>query len=138
MPAKQFFKCEVCGYVHTGDAPPDTCPVCGVGPDQFVPLEVEAESAPAPAARAWRCTVCNYVHLGDEPLDQCPVCGVGAELFEPEELDEQDASADGRRVVILGGGWRGSPRRSTPGRPLRRPGSSWSVTSRACPTTAST
>ena len=44
--SKQFFKCEVCGYVHSGNQPPDKCPVCGVGPDQFVPLEVEATPAP--------------------------------------------------------------------------------------------
>jgi rubrerythrin len=27
--------CTVCDYVHEGDAPPDECPLCGVGPDQF-------------------------------------------------------------------------------------------------------
>ena len=23
------WKCEVCGYIHEGDAPPETCPKCG-------------------------------------------------------------------------------------------------------------
>ncbi len=46
------WKCEVCGYVHEGDAPPETCPVCGVGADQFSPLEVEAAPAPPPAGHA--------------------------------------------------------------------------------------
>lgn len=27
--------CVVCGYVHTGPNPPDVCPVCGAGPDDF-------------------------------------------------------------------------------------------------------
>lgn len=27
--------CLVCGHVHEGDAPPDVCPLCGVGPEQF-------------------------------------------------------------------------------------------------------
>ncbi|MDR0812747.1 MAG: NADH peroxidase [Oscillospiraceae bacterium] len=27
--------CIVCGYVHEGDAAPEKCPVCGVGPDKF-------------------------------------------------------------------------------------------------------
>ena len=33
-PARTW-QCLVCGYVHEGDAPPDVCPVCGVGPNQF-------------------------------------------------------------------------------------------------------
>ncbi len=27
--------CKVCGYVHEGDQPPEECPVCGVGPEEF-------------------------------------------------------------------------------------------------------
>ena len=23
------WKCTVCGYIHQGDEPPDTCPICG-------------------------------------------------------------------------------------------------------------
>lgn len=33
------WKCTVCGYIHTGDAPPETCPECGVGPEFFVEVE---------------------------------------------------------------------------------------------------
>lgn len=29
------WQCLVCGHVAEGDTPPDVCPVCGVGPDQF-------------------------------------------------------------------------------------------------------
>jgi nitrite reductase (NADH) large subunit len=39
------FRCTVCGYVHEGNEPPDTCPVCGVGREEFVP---ESAEAPAP------------------------------------------------------------------------------------------
>jgi glutamate synthase domain-containing protein 2 len=39
--------CLVCGYVHEGDAPPDECPVCAAGPDEF---EEEAPAAAEPAA----------------------------------------------------------------------------------------
>ena len=31
--------CSVCGYEHEGDTPPEECPVCGVGPDEFAPKE---------------------------------------------------------------------------------------------------
>jgi rubrerythrin len=27
--------CTVCGYVHTGDYAPESCPTCKVGPDKF-------------------------------------------------------------------------------------------------------
>ena len=36
----QAWKCLVCGEVVTGDVPPSACPICGVGPEQFVPVSV--------------------------------------------------------------------------------------------------
>lgn len=39
------WQCTVCGYVHTGDEPPETCPVCGADRTKFVPLEKERISA---------------------------------------------------------------------------------------------
>ena len=27
--------CKPCGYVVEGENPPDQCPVCGVGPEEF-------------------------------------------------------------------------------------------------------
>ncbi len=71
--------CNVCGYVHEGERPPDVCPVCGVGPEEFS-LQDDAAQAAAPPKR-WKCTVCDYVHTGDEPPEVCPVCGVGKEMF---------------------------------------------------------
>lgn len=38
------WKCSVCGYIHTGDAPPEKCPVCGADRSRFVEI---AESIPA-------------------------------------------------------------------------------------------
>ncbi len=29
------WKCTVCGYVHEGENPPEECPLCGVGPEDF-------------------------------------------------------------------------------------------------------
>lgn len=29
------FVCMVCGHVHEGDAPPETCPICGATADKF-------------------------------------------------------------------------------------------------------
>lgn len=33
------WKCIVCGYIHTGTEPPDTCPVCGADKSKFVLVE---------------------------------------------------------------------------------------------------
>ena len=30
------WKCSVCGYVHTGEEPPEKCPVCGAPKEMFV------------------------------------------------------------------------------------------------------
>ncbi len=38
---KRLWKCLVCGEIIEGDQPPEACPVCGVGPEQFVEVEVE-------------------------------------------------------------------------------------------------
>lgn len=32
------FVCTVCGYIHTGNTPPDICPICKVGSDKFKEL----------------------------------------------------------------------------------------------------
>ncbi len=29
------YVCKVCGYVHFGEEPPERCPQCGVGKEQF-------------------------------------------------------------------------------------------------------
>ncbi len=34
------WKCLVCGHIAEGDEPPESCPVCGVGPEQFVEITV--------------------------------------------------------------------------------------------------
>ena len=48
------WKCIVCGYIHTGDEPPDKCPVCGAPKSKFIEVtEPEApEPAPEPVAAA--------------------------------------------------------------------------------------
>ncbi|RJP46265.1 MAG: rubredoxin [Desulfobacteraceae bacterium] len=37
------WRCTVCGYIHTGDEPPEICPVCGADRSKFV----EVTDAPA-------------------------------------------------------------------------------------------
>ncbi len=33
------WKCTVCGYIHTGDEPPERCPVCGASKEYFTIYE---------------------------------------------------------------------------------------------------
>jgi len=35
----QRWQCVICGYIHTGSEPPETCPVCGADRSKFVALE---------------------------------------------------------------------------------------------------
>lgn len=44
--ATKKFKCNVCGYIHEGDAAPSTCPVCGVPASSFTELKAEASDQP--------------------------------------------------------------------------------------------
>ncbi len=111
MPEPRAFKCEVCGYVHEGPEPPETCPICGVGRENFTPLQPPGAPAAAPARgpaapAAFRCSICNYVHQGPEPPEICPVCDAARELFEPLPAadDPRGGGTPIQRVVILGAG----------------------------------
>jgi uncharacterized membrane protein len=44
------WKCIVCGYIHTGEEPPEKCPVCGAPRSKFI--EVTEPEAPAPETAA--------------------------------------------------------------------------------------
>lgn len=116
------WRCTVCNYVHTGDEPPESCPVCGADKSLFELLTdegegvgVESKSEPAlakasetasgtpsgPAAMKWRCTVCGYIHEGPEPPENCPVCGADRSLFEPiyEERPQAEEEADAEQIA---------------------------------------
>ena len=34
------WQCVPCGYIHEGENPPEECPICSVGPEEFVEVEV--------------------------------------------------------------------------------------------------
>ncbi|QAA35012.1 FAD-dependent oxidoreductase [Clostridium manihotivorum] len=38
----KLWKCVICGEIFEGELPPEICPVCGAGSDQFVEVEREA------------------------------------------------------------------------------------------------
>jgi uncharacterized membrane protein/rubredoxin len=38
------WECTVCGYIHTGDEPPDECPMCGADKSKFVEITSVADT----------------------------------------------------------------------------------------------
>ncbi len=105
MTRPTVWKCEICGYVHQGGEPPDSCPVCGVDRDRFSPLKIMGAPEAKPASGQWRCTVCDHLETSGQPPESCPVCGATANLFEPYRppaaVSREPALG---RLVILGAG----------------------------------
>ncbi|RJP85297.1 MAG: hypothetical protein C4518_16900 [Desulfobacteraceae bacterium] len=40
------WQCTICGYIHTGEEPPDICPVCGADKSLFIELVEKNEETP--------------------------------------------------------------------------------------------
>lgn len=98
--------CTVCGYIHTGDEPPENCVLCGAGTELFEPYQDAGPAVPEGASQ-WRCLLCDYVADGDEPPEVCPVCGATADQFEVYHVEPVEAvsSGDSRQTfVIVGAG----------------------------------
>jgi len=104
----QQWQCTVCGYIHTGDQPPEACPVCGADRSQFIALNSQGPRVSGPDkasttpdgpqdrsdGRQWQCGVCGYVHQGAHAPAACPVCGADQDQyaavrrFEPASAQE--------------------------------------------------
>lgn len=100
------WKCEVCGYIHRGDEPPSSCPVCGADTDCFTVFEISTERKEAAVVPAWQCGVCGYLHRAADPPSFCPVCSATGSLFAPvpDAGGTSPTASDIHRIVILGGG----------------------------------
>lgn len=105
------WKCTVCGVIEEGPEPPESCPVCGVGPEMFIKVEEEELKKTETKSEElkkykWKCTVCGEIIEGPEPPDTCPVCGVGPEMFvkvEEEPVTEQLIKSNKKeKIVIIG------------------------------------
>lgn len=58
------WRCKVCNFVHTGNEPPEECPVCKAEKSQFILMEESSTSNQSQKSARWRCTVCGYIHEG--------------------------------------------------------------------------
>ena len=100
------WKCEVCGYVHSGNEPPFSCPICGVEQSCFGILEISIEPQKQVQADVWHCPVCSYLHHAVSPPETCPVCSATGSLFTPLNNDAVPVASteDIKQIVIIGGG----------------------------------
>ncbi|MBI5535867.1 MAG: FAD-dependent oxidoreductase [Deltaproteobacteria bacterium] len=100
--------CNVCGYEHEGDAPPDECPVCGAGPDEFdrvddakPPSTLKTMQQTPQAMAALRCALCDHDLNSTHP--SCPQCSARTAILSPSR-PSFPAAREGKRFVVLGGG----------------------------------
>ena len=60
------FVCQVCGYVHEGDAAPAECPICHAGADKFKAVEGEMTLAAEHEFGVYGATVKNNPEISEE------------------------------------------------------------------------
>ncbi|MDF7809381.1 glutamate synthase-related protein [Pontiellaceae bacterium B12219] len=64
------YVCTVCGFEHEGDAPPESCPVCGAGKDLFESKGGNEEAATsAPAEKPQTEPAGEYLQTWERPSD---------------------------------------------------------------------
>jgi len=98
------WRCTVCGYIHTGDDPPEMCPICGAAASAFEPYVEEIKRTIS--QDKWQCLNCNYVHSGPKPPDVCPICGVKSDRFDSIApiSEEIQTGTNVSNVTVVGSG----------------------------------
>lgn len=84
------WKCEICGFVATGDVAPEVCEVCGAGRESFV----KAEDLSDENMKQWICLFCGYIYETAEQPKFCPECQVRGDVFvlyDPSKKQFEDA-----------------------------------------------
>lgn len=100
----KVWRCNVCGYMHRTDLPPNECPICGASASDFTRYEDPTTRPAQQSADHWQCIICAYPHKGKSAPESCPICE--ATQFErvggsSEAIPSQSEAA---RIVIVGGG----------------------------------
>lgn len=96
---KTTWVCTLCGYVHEGDAPPETCPVCGVGAEYFERCDASDEEQGEISAAF------------EVPLDGPQIVIVGGGIAALSAAESARATHPRARITLLAG---------EPGVPYRR------------------
>lgn len=84
------WRCTVCGYIHEGDEPPETCPVCGADRSKFVEAEPEEGSEKEPRKAESGTTAVQPARAETEPpgpgsdaAGPTPAMPAGVSKWEP-------------------------------------------------------
>lgn len=86
------WKCTVCGYIHTGDEPPEKCPVCGAPRSRFIDVsEPDASASAKPPAGP---------EEKEPPLQEQPVAAA-ARATAPEAKRQPDTPFSNSRFRPL-------------------------------------
>ena len=99
--------CKLCGYECEGDNPPEVCPVCGAGPEEFEPageqtaVAAQPPQVQSPAAGTVRCSMCDAPW--SEVPAACPRCGARLGRLADAAVQGQ-RSTGGARYVVAGAG----------------------------------
>ena len=110
----KFWKCIVCGEIFEGEEPPEICPVCGAGRDQFVEEKPVKESFKSDAKE-------DYVIIGNgaagfyaakeirERNSKCNITLISKEkvssYFRPKLSDLITQKTVGDKFYIVGSDW---------------------------------
>jgi hypothetical protein len=81
------WKCIVCGYIHTGEEPPEKCPVCGAPKSKFIEVTEPDAPTPEPTPAAAPET---------EPVIDRPEISEPAAAAEPAETEPVSPFKDSR------------------------------------------
>lgn len=96
----KIWRCEVCGYLHEGEAPPEFCPKCGAPKSKFVLLDDEEAQMMVEA----RETKEKYRQILErlEQIDRLAREGIGLDLDEGcnKIFNQTVTSIEGIRTMI--------------------------------------
>ncbi|MFH2220062.1 MAG: rubredoxin-like domain-containing protein [Pseudomonadota bacterium] len=76
------WKCTVCGYIHEGDEPPATCPVCGADRSKFIEVESEEGSEKKPEPAGFEVKGTGSAEPGKEAADPKPEAPAGTSKWD--------------------------------------------------------
>jgi uncharacterized membrane protein len=65
--AVKRWRCTVCGYVHTGDEPPDKCPICDAPKEMFVEIDEEGNALGEPGPDEAYSAMAHLTDKGQKP-----------------------------------------------------------------------
>ncbi len=93
------WRCTICGYIHEGENPPDVCPVCGVGPEFFDPVEEDQTGKGAPETIS-TADLSTFVGQKDAKAIQSAMFKISYGLFIVTSIDGEKINGQAANTVF--------------------------------------